>query len=96
MTFALCRYLATVVNSDEVLEGACDSDGEVIGQESSLFAVFEFVSALGESGHWQQLLLPVLPQLLQLLILLMQITQEQVRGGLEVGGTRGWGRKWVG
>ncbi len=82
------RYLSTIVNSNEVLEGVCDSDGEVIGHESSLFAVFEFVSALGESENYQELLLPALPRLLQLLILLMQITQEQVRE-TEIG--RRWG-----
>lgn len=67
-----------MVNSEEVIEGGCDSDGEVVGQESSIFAVFEFISVLGESSHWQALLLPILPQLLHLLLLHMQITQEQV------------------
>ncbi len=76
---AVCRYLNSVVNSDLLAEEACDSDGEVIGQESSIFAVLEFISVLGESDSFQALLPPIFPQLLYLLLVYMQITQEQVR-----------------
>lgn len=69
-----------VVNSQHnMAEEVYDSDGEVIGQESSIFAMFEFISVLGENPCYQALLLPILPQLLYLLIGFMQITQEQVR-----------------
>ena len=67
-----------MVNSNSLLDEACDSDGEVIGQESSIFAVLEFISVLGESESLQGLLLPIFPQLLCLLIVFMEITQEQV------------------
>ena len=73
------RYVSSVVNSSEsVGEGACDSDGEVIGQESTIFAVFEFISVLGEGRKFQSLLPPILPQLMYYLLAHMQITEEQV------------------
>ena len=71
-------YLRSIVNSDFVLEDACDSDGEAIGQECTVFAVLEFINVLGESEEFQGLLLPILPQLMYYLIVYMQITQEQV------------------
>ena len=68
-----------VVNSSDAIgEGACDSDGEVIGQESTIFAVFEFISVLGEGRKFQRLLPPILPQLIYCLIAHMQITEAQV------------------
>lgn len=75
----LDSYVSQVVNSSEsVREGACDSDGEVIGQESTIFAVFEFISVLGEARKFQNLLPPILPELMYYLIAHMQITEEQV------------------
>ena len=71
-----------MVNSDLLPDDACDSDGEVVGQESSIFAVLEFISVLGESENFQTLLLPIFPQLLYLLIIYVQITQEQVLSGM--------------
>ena len=72
-------YVRGVVNSsDAASEGACDSDGEVIGQESTIFAVFEFISVLGEGRKFQRLLPPILPQLIYCLIAHMQITEAQV------------------
>ena len=66
------------MNSAESLLGeVCDSDGEVIGQESTIFAVFEFISVLGEGRKFQNLLPPILPQLMYFLIAYMQITEEQ-------------------
>lgn len=85
MLLSYCRYLNTVVNSDQEVEGVCDSDGEVIGQESTIFAVFEFINVLGESSSLQKLLPPILPQLAYLLIVHMQVTQEQVRRGVREG-----------
>ena len=78
VNFDLYRYVNSVVNSEEWLDETFDSDGEVIGQESSIFAVFEFINVLGESESYQSLLLPILPELLYLLLLYMQITQYQV------------------
>ena len=72
-------YVRGVVNSsDAIAEEVCDSDGEVIGQESTIFAVFEFISVLGEGRKFQRLLPPILPQLIYYLIAHMQITEAQV------------------
>lgn len=73
-----------MVNSEELLEEACDSDGEVIGQESSIFALLEFINVLGEDCNYRTLLLPILPQLMYLLIVYMQITQQQVHTHVHV------------
>lgn len=59
-------------------EGVCDSDGEVIGQESTIFAVFEFISVLSEVRKFQDLLPQILPELVYYLIAHMQITEDQV------------------
>ena len=72
------RYLNSVVNSELLGDEACDSDGEVIGQESSIFAVLEFINVLGESESFQTLLPPIFPQMLYLLIVHMNITHQQV------------------
>ncbi len=73
-----CSYVASIVNNSDPSVGACDSDGEVKGQESTLFAIFEFISALSESSFAKSLLLPILPELVYHLIGYMQITEEQV------------------
>ena len=70
----LCvSYVARVVNSLEGAGGLCDSDGETISHESTLFAVFEFIAVLGENRRLQRLLPPILPQLCYLLISHMQV-----------------------
>lgn len=71
--------MADVVNNQFPSEGVCDSDGEVKGQESTLFAIFEFISALSESSFSKRLLPPILPDLVYHLIGYMQITEEQVQ-----------------
>jgi len=75
---SLPRYVRSVVNSEAVLADVVDSDGETLGQEASVFAIFEFISVLSESRRLQRLLPPVLPTLCHLLITHMQITEEQV------------------
>ena len=54
-------------SSDAIGEGACDSDGEVIGQGSTMVAVFEVITVLGEERKFQRLLPPILLQLIILL-----------------------------
>ena len=66
------------MNSTDPAVGVCDSDGEVKGQESTLFAIFEFIGALSESSFSKRLLPPILPELVYHLIGYMQITEEQV------------------
>ena len=76
---SLSSYVSGVVNCIDTLDTVCDSDGEVIGQEITIFAIFEFVSALSESSFARRLLPPILPELVYYLIAYMQITEEQVR-----------------
>ena len=72
-------YVSTVVNSaDSAGDEVYDSDGEVIGQESTIFAVFEFISVLGEGKRFQNLLVQILPELMYYLIAHIQITEAQV------------------
>ena len=79
LTHFTLSYVRGVVNSSDAIgEEVCDSDGEVIGQESTIFAVFEFISVLGEGRKFQRLLTPILPQLIYYLIAHMQITEAQV------------------
>ena len=74
----MSSYVRDVVNSADPAVGVCDSDGEVKGQESTLFAIFEFIGALSESSFSKRLLPPILPELVYHLIGYMQITEEQV------------------
>ena len=50
------------------------------GEDSMIFAIFEFISALSENRRLQRLLPPILPDLVYYLIAHMQVTEEQVRG----------------
>ena len=59
-------------------DGVCDSDGEVIGHESVIFAIFEFINVLTDSPFSHHLLPPILSELVYYLIMYTQITQEQV------------------
>lgn len=72
-------YVSTVVNSLELPSEVCDSDGEVVGQEGTTFAIFEFITVLSESSRLQKLLPQILPDLVYYLITYMQVTHEQVR-----------------
>lgn len=76
-------YVQSVVNCREPENSVCDSDGEVLGHESTTFAIFEFISALSESRRLQRLLPPILPDLCYHLIAHMQITEDQVHSWLE-------------
>lgn len=75
---SLFSYVSGVVNCVDTIVAVCDSDGEVIGQETTIFAIFEFVSALSESSFARHLLPPILPELVYYLTAYMQITEEQV------------------
>jgi hypothetical protein len=71
-------YVAGVVNCEGARSNECDSDGELVSMETCVFAVFEFISGLVESGRLRSLLLPILPTLVHNLIAHMQPTEEQV------------------
>ena len=62
-------------DEDEVV----DSDGEVLGFENLVFAIFEFVHALVESPKFRVAVKTGLSDLMYYIVLYMQITHEQVR-----------------
>ena len=55
-----------------------DSDGEVLGFENLVFAIFEFVHALVESPKFRVAVKSGLSDLMYYIVLYMQITHEQV------------------
>ena len=67
-----------VVNCESVRSDECDSDGELVTMETCVFAVFEFINCLVESGELCRLLPPILPTLTHHLIAHMQPTEDQV------------------
>ena len=71
-------YVQHSVNCEGVRSEECDSDGESLSHETSVFAVFEFITVLSESRRLQHLLPPILPTLAHHLISHMQITENQV------------------
>ena len=70
--------MAGVVNCEGVRSDECDSDGELVSMDTCVFAVFEFISGLVESGRLRSLLPPILPTLVHNLVAHMQPTEEQV------------------
>ncbi len=55
-----------------------DSDGEVIGFENLVFAIFEFVHALVDTSKFRDAVKSGLSELMYYIVLYMQITEEQV------------------
>ena len=55
-----------------------DSDGEVLGFENLVFAIFEFVHALVETPKFRVALKSGLADIMYYIVLYMQITHEQV------------------
>ncbi len=53
------------------------SDGEVLGFESLIFAIFDFVSVVIETPKFRKLVKPVMSELIYYVIIYMQITDEQ-------------------
>jgi hypothetical protein len=71
-------YLSHIVNSYDPAVDSYDSDGEVINFDSILMAVFGFISTLLTYGRQSRLFRPILFDLVNHLMSLMQITAEQV------------------
>ena len=67
-----------MVNATEGVAEVCDSDGDLITYEGTVFAIFEFISSLIESGKLQKILVPILPELMYYITAHLQITEEQV------------------
>ena len=72
-----------VVNEGGNDDDLVDSDGEVIGFESLVFAIFEFVHALVETKKFRDAVKSGLADLMYYIVLYMQITgtylQQYVR-----------------
>ncbi|XP_054165468.1 importin-9-like [Oppia nitens] len=85
LTTAANIYVKTVINVNsfeyesehEEYAEVVDSDGEVLGFESLVFAIFDFVGVVIESPKFRKLVKPVMSELLYYVITYMQITDEQ-------------------
>ena len=70
-------YVRTVVNNDDVLENAVDSEGEALTFENLLQAVFDFVIGLVEMPTFHKIVVSFLPQLVYFSLIYMQITEDE-------------------
>ncbi|CAG2115900.1 unnamed protein product [Medioppia subpectinata] len=85
LTTAANIYVKTIANVNsydydsehEAFAQVVESDGEVLGFESLVFAIFDFVSVVIESPKFRKLVKPVMTELLYYVIVYMQITDEQ-------------------
>jgi len=77
MTSSADKYVKNVVNDTGDEEEIVDSDGEVLGFENLVFAIFEFVHALVESPKFRVAVKSGLSDLMYYIVLYMQITHEQ-------------------
>ena len=78
MTSSADKYVKDVVNDSGDEDEIVDSDGEVLGFENLVFAIFEFVHALVESPKFRVAVKSGLSDLMYYIVLYMQITHEQV------------------
>ncbi|XP_052680706.1 importin-9-like [Crassostrea angulata] len=72
-------YVRTVVNSLEESDDPVDSDGEVLGFESLVYGVFEFVHVLIDTSKFRTTVKSSVNDILYYVILYMQMTDDQVR-----------------
>lgn len=72
-------YIKTLVNGTEEADDLVDSDGEVLGFESLVFSVFDFIMALIECSKFRGTVKKSMDQLLYYVVMYMQITEEQVK-----------------
>lgn len=77
LTTSAEKYVREVVNEDGEEDDVVDSDGEVLGFENLVFAIFEFVHALVETSKFKSAVKAGLSELMYYIVLYMQITEEQ-------------------
>ena len=77
LTASAEKYVREVVNEGGDEDDVVDSDGEVLGFESLVFAIFEFVHALVESSKFKSAVKAGLSELMYYIVIYMQITEEQ-------------------
>ena len=79
LTSSAAKYvLHEVMNASGDDEEVVDSDGEVLGFENLVFAIFEFVHALIETPKFRGAIKSGLTDLIYYIVLYMQITEDQV------------------
>lgn len=72
-------YVRTVVNSMDESNDPVDSDGEVLGFESLVYSVFEFVHVLIDTCKFRSTVKKSVNDILYYVITYMQMTDDQVR-----------------
>jgi len=77
LTTSAEKYVREVVNEGGEEDDVVDSDGEVLGFENLVFAIFEFVHALVETNKFKGAVKAGLSELVYYIVLYMQITEEQ-------------------
>lgn len=77
LTTSADKYVKEVVNENGDDDELVDSDGEVLGFENLVFAIFEFVHALVETTKFKGAVKAGLSDLMYYIVLYMQITEEQ-------------------
>ena len=77
LTASAEKYVREVVNEGGEDDEVVDSDGEVLGFENLVFAIFEFVHALVESNKFKSSVKAGLSELMYYIVIYMQITEEQ-------------------
>jgi len=77
LTTSAEKYVREVVNEGGSEDEVVDSDGEVLGFETLVFAIFEFVHVLVETKKFRGAVKTGLADLMYYIVLYMQITEEQ-------------------
>merc|ERR1719150_3526264 len=77
LTSSAEKYVKEVVNEGGEDDELVDSDGEVLGFENLVFAIFEFVHALVDSNKFKSAVKAGLSELVYYIVIYMQITEER-------------------
>lgn len=84
LTTSANKYVREIVNAAETTDDeGVDSDGEILGFDSLVFAIFEFVHALVETPKFRASIRSGLGELMYYIVLYMQITEEQCEKWME-------------
>jgi len=79
LTSSAEKYVREVVNEGGAEDECVDSDGEVLGFETLMFAIFDFVETMVESKRFKPAVKSGLTDLMYYIVIYMQITEEQVQ-----------------
>jgi len=77
LTSSAERYVREVVNEGGSEDECVDSDGQVLGFETLMFAIFDFVESLVENKKFRPAVKSGLADLMYYIVIYMQITEEQ-------------------